>query len=70
MSSNGPPRSYYGALKKMNSKTCAKGTKLMVYSGFSLKLSFYFLSSQTASEGFSSKDDWLKLMHERILEQP
>ena len=31
MSSNGPPRSYYGALKKMNLKTCAKGTKLRVY---------------------------------------
>ena len=29
-SSNGPPRSYYGALKT-NLKTCAKGTKLRVY---------------------------------------
>ena len=29
-SSNGPPRSYYGALK-MDLKTCAKGTKLKVY---------------------------------------
>ena len=30
MSSNGPPRNYFEALK-MNLKTCAKGTKLRVY---------------------------------------
>ena len=30
MSSNGPPRNYYGALE-VNLKTCAKGTKLRVY---------------------------------------
>ena len=33
MSSNGPPRNYYGALKT-NLKTCAKGTKLRVYNEF------------------------------------
>ena len=31
MSSNGPPRNYYGVLKT-NLKTCAKRTKLRVYS--------------------------------------
>ena len=30
MSSNGPPRNYYGVLE-VNLKTCAKGTKLRVY---------------------------------------
>ena len=31
MSSNGPPRNYFEALKT-NLKSCAKGTKLRVYS--------------------------------------
>ena len=30
MSSNGPPRNYYGALE-VNLKTCSKGTKWRVY---------------------------------------
>ena len=36
MSSNGPPRNYYGALE-VNLKTCAKGTKLRVYTYRNLK---------------------------------
>ena len=41
-SSNGPPRSYYGALK-MNLKTCAKGTKLRVYTPLSLRIPHFLL---------------------------
>ena len=40
-SSNGPPKSYYGALKT-NLKTCAKGTKLRVYNG--VNLLYFYLS--------------------------
>ena len=36
MSSYGPPRNYYGALK-MNLKTCDKTTKLRVYKYVSLR---------------------------------
>ena len=58
MSSNGPPRNYCGALK-MNLKTCAKGTKLRVYT---TNLKFLILCTSIGNQLFIDVRQSLELL--------